>query len=402
MTDPAIWGLPEEQCVVLQPSHAEEVLDQVYSLVEKTKDTFVLYYAGHGLLDMDGNDRLHLAMPKSSSSRPYRSLSYSSVVSILRNPRSGAERNIVILDCCYSGAASADGMGAKSSPPEEAPVEGIFLLTATKRNEQARSPGDRTFTDFTAELLALLSDGIRQGPPLLDLATLHAHLYTRMRLRNKTHPQLVAPSSAARLALARNCKYREPLPGTAPEQSARDEQRLGKVIGGLVLMVAVAAVAVAIAVLGTFMGEDAKGGRSSESSPAADSMLRGSRGSFTGNVDLSEEGRIDWVQWGYLPKDRNVTAEFSGGPAESECRQYNVYCVTRRADSFVIGDYRALGTEAPVRLHASRQPVSFSWRGGAAPNQSASEVRSVVYQGGPGAGFRILVPTTARTRVFRL
>jgi hypothetical protein len=122
----------------------------------------------------------------------------------------------------------------------------------------------------------------------------------------------------------------------------------------------------------------------------------------TGNVDLSEEGEIDWVQWGYLPKDRDVTTEFSGGRAETECRGLNVYCVTRKADAFVIGDFTALGTEPPYRLYAGGAPVSFSWTGGAAPHQSASGVRAVVYQGGPGAGFRILVPTRSTTRTFRL
>ncbi|MFF6954363.1 caspase domain-containing protein [Streptomyces iakyrus] len=140
-----------------------------------------------------------------------------------------------------------------------------------------------------------------------------------------------------------------------------------------------------------------------EGSPTGNSLLEGAKSSFSGNVNLSEEGKIDWVQWGYLLIDRNVTAEFAGGgPAEAECHHLNIYCVTRKADSFEIGDFRSLGTEPPTRLYAGRQPVSFSWTGGSAPHQSASGVRSVVYQGGPGAGFRILVPTTATTRVFRL
>ncbi|WP_406835587.1 caspase domain-containing protein [Streptomyces sp. AHU1] len=137
-------------------------------------------------------------------------------------------------------------------------------------------------------------------------------------------------------------------------------------------------------------------------SSTGNSLLEGAKSSFSGNVDLSKEGKIDWVQWGYLSKDRDVTAEFSGGPAETECQHLNVYCVTRKADSFEIGDFRSLGTEPPTRLYAGRQPVSFSWTGGSAPHQSASGVRSVVYQGGPGAGFRVLVPTTATTRTFRL
>ncbi|WP_053692928.1 caspase family protein [Streptomyces sp. WM6372] len=402
LMDPEVWGLPEEHCVILRPLVGQEVLDRIRSLTEETEDTFVLYYAGHGLIDPEHIDHLYLAMPDSSMDKLYWSLFYGDVVKALKNSRSGAQRNIVILDCCYSGAASNGGMGGKR-PPEEPPVEGIFLLTATARNERARAPEGQPLTDFTAELLSVLSEGVAEGPRFLDLDTLHRQLHRRMHRRNRTHPQLRSWGSPAQLALAHNRQYREPPPGsTAPERTAVPTgSRARKLIGALAAAVTVFA-AVTVLVLDPFTGEGSKDGGHSASPPAVESLLRAAGNSFTGDVDLSEEGRIDWVQWGYLPKDRGATAEYTGGPAESECRPLNVYCVTRRADAFVIGDFTALGTEPPVRLHASRQPVSFSWTGGAAPHESASGVRSVVYQGGPGAGFRILVPTKSTTRVFRL
>lgn len=403
LMDPEVWGLPEQHCVILRPAGAEDVLDAVHSLTKRAEDTFVLYYAGHGLLDLEHGKGLHLAMPRSSLDHLHRALPYGSVVDALQDPRSRARRNIVILDCCYSGAASGGRMGRKRLPPEEPPVEGVFLLTATKRNEQAKAPQGQPMTDFTAELVSVLSEGIANDRRFLDLDTLYRELYGRMRRRNGTSPQLGSSSPPAELALAHNRQYREPPPGsTAPERTAVPTgSRARKLIGALAAAVTVFA-AVTVLVLDPFTGEGSKDGGRSASPPAVESLLRAAGSSFTGDVDLSEEGRIDWVQWGYLPKDRGATAEYTGGPAESECRPLNVYCATRRADAFVIGDFTALGTEPPVRLHASRQPVSFSWTGGAAPHESASGVRSVVYQGGPGAGFRILVPTKSTTRVFRL
>ncbi|MFJ5553502.1 caspase domain-containing protein [Streptomyces sp. NPDC093225] len=405
LTDPEVWGLAPEHCVVLSPELAQEVLEKIHSLAAEAKDTFVLYYAGHGLLDTLNDEDLHLAMPRSARSRLFWSLPYRDVVKALKDPRSRAERNVVILDCCYSGTALPDTMGGRRRPPEEPPVEGIFLLTATERSEAAIAPAGQTFTDFTAELLSLLTEGVPKGPRFLDLQTLHRELYGRVSDRNGTHPQLTARSNPARLALARNRAYREPPAGpSAPERTAgRTGSRPNRLLALVAAVVSVVAVAaIALAVLNPFGGDGSKGRGSSASPPVVDGLLRGGWKSLAGNVDLPEEGRTDWVQWGYLPKDRDVTAEFAGGDAEKECLGLNIYCVTRKADAFVIGDFTALGTQAPFRLYASSSPVSFSWTGGEAPHQSASDVRSVVYQGGPGAGFRILVPTKSTTRVFRL
>ncbi|MFJ6939818.1 caspase family protein [Streptomyces sp. NPDC101132] len=396
LTDPEVWGLAAEDCVVMRPRFAEEVIDRIHSLTQEAEDTFVLYFAGHGLVDPAGDEGLRLAMPRSTRRWSHWSLLYASVVKALKHNESRAERNIVILDCCYSGTAASEPMGARRPTREEPPVDGIFLLTATKRHEQAISPAGQPLTDFTDELVSVLSEGLPEGPRLLDLDTLYRELYGRMVRRNGTHPDLAATrSSAARLALARNRAYREPQDG---RETGRSRPRRGRLIAALAVAAVVAFAALAVVLLDPFGGA---GG--SASPPAVGGLLRGSGSALTGNVDLSSEGRTDWVQWGYLPEDEDATTEFAGGgPAASECAHLNVYCVTRKADAFVIGDFTALGTEEPTRLYASGQPVTFSWTGGASPHQAARNVRSVVYQGGPGAGFRILVPSKSTTRVFRL
>ncbi|MFI8101042.1 caspase family protein [Streptomyces sp. NPDC086023] len=396
LTDPEVWGLAAEHCVVLRPAVAGEVIDRIHSLTQEAEDTFVLYFAGHGLVDSAGDDGLQLAMPQSTRHRSHWSLLYKAVVKALKDNESRAERNIVILDCCYSGTATSEPMGVRRPRPEEPPVDGIFLLTATKRHERATSPAGQLLTDFTDELLSVLSEGLPEGPPLLDLDTLHRELYGRMARRNGTHPDLAATrSSAARLALARNRAYREPPDGPA---TGRTRPRPRRRVAALAVAAVVAVSAVTVALLDPFGG-----GGSSASPPSVGGLLRGTGSAFTGNVELSSEGRTDWVQWGYLSQDEDATGEFAGGrEAKAECAHLNVYCVTRKADAFVIGDFTALGTEEPTRLYAGRQPVTFSWTGGTSPHQAARNVRSVVYQGGPGAGFRILVPSKSTTRVFRL
>ncbi|MFB7271647.1 caspase family protein [Streptomyces sp. NPDC056244] len=153
----------------------------VRAAAEQARDTVLIYFAGHGLVDPEGD--LYLAMPQSKQQRVETGLPYRWIRQALLNGR--ADRCVVVLDCCYSGLALGT-MGGPSDLADQAAVEGTFLLAAAAETRQALAPPDETFTTFTGELLDTLQTGIPNGLELIDFGALYRHL--RIRLAAKGTP----------------------------------------------------------------------------------------------------------------------------------------------------------------------------------------------------------------------
>ncbi len=104
---------------------------------KKPDDLLLLYFSGHGLLDPQG--RLYLAVKNTRNDR----LSGSAVASLFLKDEmdnSRAKRQVLILDCCQSGAF---GQGAKGAPGAQAITDATFegrgrvVLTATDKTQPA-------------------------------------------------------------------------------------------------------------------------------------------------------------------------------------------------------------------------------------------------------------------------
>lgn len=78
------------------------MLDAVHQAASEATDTLVVYFTGHGMRSPD--DSLHLAPRNSEQGRKlYESVSFEYLRAEVLD--SMASRSVVILDCCYSGAA---------------------------------------------------------------------------------------------------------------------------------------------------------------------------------------------------------------------------------------------------------------------------------------------------------
>ncbi|MFF7251466.1 caspase family protein [Embleya sp. NPDC008237] len=209
LCDAELWGLADASCrIIADPERAADVVDGVEEAAREAKDTLVVYYAGHGLLDADNID-LHLALRHSREFRGYTALSYYYIrQAVLRSP---ARRRIVILDCCYSGRAAHPLMGANDVDlARRADVEGTYVLTSSAHDAVSLSPAGEVHTAFTGELLSIVHDGIPDGPDLIDLETLYTHLDRRLRARNRPPPQRCNHNTAGLLPLVWNRARRAP------------------------------------------------------------------------------------------------------------------------------------------------------------------------------------------------
>lgn len=209
LRDPAVWGLSEEHCrVVLEPDSATAAFAPLRETADRSLDTLVVYYAGHGLIDPNRGD-LWLGLPGSLVGRPDTSMPYYWLSQELLGLR--VERRIVILDCCYSGRALGMMADAQSAVANGAVIEGTYLIASAEESAQAVAPPGARHTAFTGELIDLLTRGIPGGPELLPLDTVFQQLADACRARSFPLPQKRVRNSAGQLPIFRNRAY-APMP----------------------------------------------------------------------------------------------------------------------------------------------------------------------------------------------
>ncbi|MEU8822387.1 ABC transporter substrate-binding protein [Streptomyces sp. NPDC048636] len=213
LCSPRSWDLAPEHCTVIEdPLAAMDVLEAVRTAAEEATDTLLVYFAGHGLVEPRRGE-LYLGLTRSMPQRSYTGLPYGALRDVVLDGRAG--RQVMLLDCCFSGRALGF-MGTASSVIDQVETEGTYLLAAVPDTSYALAPPGEPHTAFTGELLGLLRDGMPGGPELLDLDTVYAQVHAALRAKGRPLPQKRARNSAGKLALARNVAWVPPGFGPPP------------------------------------------------------------------------------------------------------------------------------------------------------------------------------------------
>lgn len=163
--------------------HIETFLTQVCS----KRDEALLYFSGHGRLDLEGG--LCFAATNTHNDR----LLSTSVPATLvhRMLDLGPHRQLVVLDCCYSGAFPR-GMAVKSTQVHAPSYLGETISSGRGRTILAASEGFKhAYESGTTEQTSIFTraaiDGIRSGAAdlgddgLIDAAELHSYVAERMK-----------------------------------------------------------------------------------------------------------------------------------------------------------------------------------------------------------------------------
>ncbi|MFI1728776.1 caspase family protein [Streptomyces acidicola] len=169
---------PEYVRPMLDETEDREVCRRVRQAAREAEDLLVVYFAGHGLID-PRNGELYLALSSSDPDDPrYTAVRFSEIREAVEE--SPARRRLVILDCCYSGRAIKNAMGAPAAFDAalgQAETRGACTLTATSANQPAIAVAGERHTVFTGALVRLLNDGIPGAGEYLTLDSLYAELY---------------------------------------------------------------------------------------------------------------------------------------------------------------------------------------------------------------------------------
>ncbi|GAA4531975.1 caspase family protein [Amycolatopsis samaneae] len=245
LTDPGRGGLRREHCVTLgDPTTVRETYRVLRAHAERAEDTFVVYFAGHGLTGPKHHE-LYLALSDTGLDElPVSALSFELIRSVFND--CPASNRVLILDCCFSGRAVRDFM----AKPEEmflgqVEIAGTYTLASVPANALALAPPDETYTLFTGELIRLLDEGVRGGPELLTLGEIYRGLRKTMSGRGLPLPEQRGTGTADFLALTRNPAHGNP-PAPARKESTTEGSGTGnRLTGTAIAIISCAAVAVA-------------------------------------------------------------------------------------------------------------------------------------------------------------
>jgi hypothetical protein len=180
-------------------------------------DLLLLYYSGHGILGR-GN-RLFLASAGSNLDRPRdRSISAQETRDFVEDSRAG--RQVVVLDCCHSGAF-AEHAKAAAPPPAVTPDTfssgdaGLYVLTAADALQFAWDgaelrAGNKASTGFS-KLTSWLVEGLEKGDAAPDdeqitIDALYRYLLRRARSEHiiASTPQRFVQGGVGDVVISRN------------------------------------------------------------------------------------------------------------------------------------------------------------------------------------------------------
>ncbi|HEY7563677.1 MAG TPA: caspase family protein [Acidimicrobiia bacterium] len=215
-------GFDVESLVNAEAMTVQRRLERFAKAGREKADTLFVYLTGHGVKDVDGN--LYFALRDTDRDLlRTTSLSAELLGAILNESPAGAQ--VLMLDCCYSGAIAR---ALRPKGEEEVDIGGTFgggrgrvILAASGAIEQAWE-GERgsLYTHAVVE-------GIQTGAADLDrdgkitAGDLHQYAADRLRAEGRQTPRKFEFDDAGKLVIARpGNRAAAPAPVSAPKQPA--------------------------------------------------------------------------------------------------------------------------------------------------------------------------------------
>jgi hypothetical protein len=211
LADPAIGHFT--RVIAFNGSESE---NQVVSVIEPLlveeadpDDLVLIYFSGHGKVDNLGN--LYLALkPTRESALDATSIGLERIRNYLH--RSRCKSAVLILDCCYSGAAKkAFAKGAVSdSIRQKAAGSGLAILTSSSDIQESYAREGDNYSLFTKMLHDGISTGFadRDNDGVITVDEAYTYAYNAVRATGLQHPNRINLDAQGELVLAHNPRYK--------------------------------------------------------------------------------------------------------------------------------------------------------------------------------------------------
>ncbi|SLN72775.1 Caspase domain protein [Roseovarius albus] len=176
--------------LITQGNHSDALttIEQITTEMQRN-DLLLIYYAGHGLVR---NQKLHLAFGNTRSDLIHSTaLKYGNLLDVVE--QASARTRLMILDCCYAGAAGEDA--SRSALGEQLQLElgansRTLVMTAATSTQIAREAQTFGHGVFTKHLLdGLRGAADRNGDGTVDTRELFDYLEEMMQAEHLQRPQ---------------------------------------------------------------------------------------------------------------------------------------------------------------------------------------------------------------------
>ncbi|GAX42887.1 GUN4 domain-containing protein [Tolypothrix sp. NIES-4075] len=220
---PDIGGFVETDITSLLNQPQKKVEDAIYSLFNNCSpdDLVLFYFSGHGVKDEKGN--LYIATPTTRTDQNKRVLPLTAIAaSFVKDQMSASpsRRQVVILDCCFSGAfAKGLTLGNKS----------WAVLTSSDTVEYSYAPEPSELSIYTRYLVEGIKTGVGDLNNDGNISVDELYEYTKKKVKEispKMNPLLDNGRGGYKIVLANSIqddpklKYRKKV-----EEIARQEER---------------------------------------------------------------------------------------------------------------------------------------------------------------------------------
>ena len=227
LEDPTIGGFTSVQALIDAPEAITRRAMAAFFARALPDDLLLVYFSGHGVLDPNG--RLYLASVDTQHDLPQgTAIPTGFITDSMDSSRS--RRQVLILDCCHSGAfARGTRSGTETKALTAATFEGIgfgrVVLTATDATQYAWEGdvlhGGAENSVFTRHLI----DGLRTGAADADgdgditLEELYDYVYAKVVQQTpRQTPRKWSYNQEGALVLARNPRPATPKPADLPAE----------------------------------------------------------------------------------------------------------------------------------------------------------------------------------------
>lgn len=189
LLDPEMGDFAESNITVLKNPSKQDLDDEIYELFNDRKkdDLLLFYFSGHGIIDGSGMfyfSTTSTLKEKNGSLRPTTAVPSVDVHNRMKD--SPSKQQVIILDCCFSGAF-VKGMTAKGAATvnitQQFGGEGRAILTAASASQYAWAKEGYDLSAYTYYLLEGIQTGEadQDGDDRLSIEELHAYVSRRVK-----------------------------------------------------------------------------------------------------------------------------------------------------------------------------------------------------------------------------
>jgi len=220
LEDQNIGEFDAVEVLLNRPSHEVNRAIEAFFTERKRDDLALLYFSGHGI--KDGWGRLYFATLDTDYKIPRSTAVRASLVDEVMSD-SRARRQVLLLDCCYSGAFGRAKAGVSAGVQEQVGGKGRVVLTSSNALQYSfegeEVEGEGVHSIFTHVLVRGLETGEADldADGLVSLDELYKYIYERVIAeKEQQRPQMFA-TLEGKILVARNPRW-EPKPAELPAE----------------------------------------------------------------------------------------------------------------------------------------------------------------------------------------